>query len=99
MKRSARIRKRSKAARLHMQEICNTLCDMRHAVTIRLDQDLERTLDKFCRRSKRKRSDVVRDALRRQLALMTFEQLRHKAMPFAEARGFLTDEDVFKAVS
>lgn len=76
-----------------------TLYDMKHAVTIRLDSDLERMLDRFCRRSKRKRSDVVRDALRRQLALMTFEQLRHKAMPFAEARGLLTDEDIFKAVS
>jgi hypothetical protein len=30
---------------------------------------------------------------------MIFEQLRHKTMPFAEARGFLTDEDIFKAVS
>ena len=56
-------------------------------------------LDKFCRRSRRKRSDVVRDALRRQLSLMMFEQLRHKAMPFAEARGFLTDEDISKTVS
>jgi len=56
-------------------------------------------LHKFCRRSKRKRSDVVRDALRRLLSLMTFEQLRRKALPFAEARGFLTDQDVFKAVS
>lgn len=78
---------------------CITLSDMKGVVTIRLDRDLERTLDEFCRRSKRKRSEVVRDALRRQLSLMTFEQLRHKVMPFAEARGFLTDEDVFKAVS
>jgi len=72
---------------------------MKGMVTIRLDGELERMLDKFCRRSKRKRSDVVRDALRRQLALLMFEQLRHKAMPFAEARGYLTDEDIFKAVS
>jgi predicted transcriptional regulator len=72
---------------------------MKGMVTIRLDRELERMLDKFCRRSKRKRSDVVRDALRRQLFLLMFEQLRHKAMPFAEARGYLTDEDVFKAVS
>ena len=72
---------------------------MRTTVTIRLDQALEQMLDKFCRRSKRKRSEVVRDALRRQLSLMTFEQLRHKAMPVAEARGFLTDKDVFKTVS
>ena len=72
---------------------------MRNSVTIRLDQDLERMLDQFCRRSKRTRSEVVGDALRRQLLLMTFEQLRHQAMPFAAARGFLADEDVFKAVS
>jgi predicted transcriptional regulator len=72
---------------------------MRNLVAIRLDQDLERMLDKFCRRSKRKRSEVVRDALRRQLSLMTFEQLRRKAMPFAEARGLLTEKDVFKTVS
>ena len=82
-----------------MQGIRNTLCDMRTTVTIRLDRALERMLDKFCRRSKRKRSEVVRDALRRQLSLMTFEHLRHKAMPFAEARGLLTDKDVFKTVS
>lgn len=72
---------------------------MRKAITVRLDRELDQMLDKFCRRSKRKRSEVVRDVLRRQLSLMTFEQLRHKAMPFAEAKGFLTDEDVFKAVT
>lgn len=72
---------------------------MRNAVTLRLDQDLERVRDKFCRRSKRKRSDVVRKALRRQLSLMMFEQLRRKAMPFAETCAFLADEDVFRTVS
>ncbi|MEW6248701.1 MAG: hypothetical protein AB1555_18605 [Nitrospirota bacterium] len=40
----------------------------------------------------------MRDALRCQSSLRLFEQLRHKAMSFAEARGYLTDEDVFKAV-
>lgn len=67
---------------------------MRNVVTVRLDQDLNRMLDKFCRRSKRKRNEVVRDALRRQLSLMTFDQLRHNVMPFAEASGLLTDRDV-----
>ncbi len=86
-------------AHLPWQAICITLSDMKNAVTIRLDDELERMLDKFCRRSKRKRSEVVRDALRRQLSLLMFEQLRQKVMPFAEARGYLTDEDVFKSVS
>ena len=72
---------------------------MKSVVTIRLDEDLEKTLEKICRRSGRNRSEVVRDALRRQLSLLNFEQLRERVMPFAEARGYLTDEDVFRKVS
>lgn len=45
------------------------------------------------------RSDIIRDALKRQLAILAFEKHREKLMPFAEARGFLTDEDVFKEIS
>ena len=41
----------------------------------------------------------MREALRRQLAVATFNQLRGRAMPHAAKRGFLTDEDVFKLVS
>lgn len=72
---------------------------MKEALTIRLDKDLEKALNEVCRRSGRSRSEVVREALRRQLALLRFEQLRQKVMPFAEARGYLTDEDVIKSVS
>ena len=38
----------------------------------------------------------MRDALRRQLSLLHFEQARRKVLPFAEARGYRSDEDVFK---
>jgi predicted transcriptional regulator len=69
------------------------------AVTIRLDPELERRLDQVARRSGRSRSEVIRDALRRQLAVSQFEDLRRRIMPFAEARGYLTDEDVFRDVS
>jgi predicted transcriptional regulator len=69
------------------------------AVTIRLDSDLQRLLDKVCKQSGRTRSDVVRDALKRQLSIIRFEQLRRQVLPFAEARGYLTDEDVNRAVS
>jgi hypothetical protein len=41
----------------------------------------------------------VREALRRQLSLLRFEQLRRQVLPFAEARGYLTDEDVARDVS
>ena len=69
------------------------------ALTIRLDPALERQLRRLARTTGRSRSDLVRDALRRQLALAQFDELRRRAMPLAEVRGYLTDEDVFRDVS
>jgi predicted transcriptional regulator len=69
------------------------------ALTIRLDPELERQLAQVARRSGRSRSQVVRDALRRQLAIAQFRDLRRRIMPLAEAAGYLTDEDVFRDVS
>ena len=69
------------------------------AVTIRIEPDLQKLLDKVCKQSGRTRSDVVRDSLKRQLSIIRFEQLRRQVLPFAEARGYLTDEDVNKALS
>ncbi len=68
------------------------------ATTIRLDPNLKKLLNRLCRQTGRTRSDVVRDTLRRQLSLLRFEQLRRQALPFAEARGYLTDEDVARDV-
>ncbi len=64
-------------------------------LSIRLDKDLDRLLSKASRQAGRSRSDVARNALRRQLRLTQFESIRRRVMPFAEARGFITDEDVF----
>ena len=69
------------------------------AVTIRLEPQLQKLLDQVCKQSGRTRSDVLRDALKRQLSILRFEQLRRHILPFAEARGYLTDEDVFKDIS
>jgi predicted transcriptional regulator len=69
------------------------------SVTIRLDPKLQRELDRLSRRLGRSRSDVVRDALRRQLALVRFEDARRALLPLAESRGILSDEDVFDRVS
>jgi metal-responsive CopG/Arc/MetJ family transcriptional regulator len=68
-------------------------------ITIRLEKALERELDRACKQTGRSRSDVVRDALRRQLALLRFRRLRGKVMRLAEGRGYVTDEDAFRDVS
>lgn len=69
------------------------------ALTIRLDAALERRLERLAKVSGRSRSEIARDALRRQLTLLEFEDARRQIVPFAEARGYLTDEDVLRAVS
>jgi predicted transcriptional regulator len=68
-------------------------------LTVRLDDETERRLDELAARRGKSRSDIVREALRRQLAIDAFEQARREVLPFAEARGFLSDEDVFRDVS
>lgn len=68
-------------------------------LTIRLDEDLDRLLKKASKRLGRNRSEIAREALRRQLRVSQFEGLRSRIMPFAEARGFLTDEDITSKLS
>jgi predicted transcriptional regulator len=68
-------------------------------LTIRLDKDLDELLTKASRHSGKSRSEIAREALKRQLRISQFEALRKRIMPFAEARGFLTDEDVFHRIS
>jgi Arc/MetJ-type ribon-helix-helix transcriptional regulator len=78
---------------------CITLSYMKGSISVRLDKDIERLLARAVRLSGRSQSEVIRDALRRQLAIDVFDQMRHRVAPFAEAQGLLTDEDVFKIVS
>ncbi len=68
-------------------------------LTLRLDPELDSLLEKLVEQTGRSRSDLAREALRRQLTLVEFEQQRRRVLPFAEARGYLTDEDIFRDIS
>jgi predicted transcriptional regulator len=70
-----------------------------NTLTIRLSEDLRSDLQKISREQDKPVSDIVRESIRRYVAVEKFRSLRRKALPFAEAQGFLTDEDVFKAIS
>jgi len=72
---------------------------MKGTLTIRLSTESRRELEEISRERGAKLSDVVRDALRRYLALRRLEKARDLVMPYARARGLLTDEDVFKLIS
>ncbi len=68
-------------------------------LTIRLDKELSNLLAMASKRTGRSKSEIARLALARQLRLEQFEEIRKKVMPFAEARGLLTDEDIFSQIS
>jgi predicted transcriptional regulator len=80
--------------------VCITMYDMKtSALTIRLDPELDKQVTRAAKRTGLSRSEIVREAVRRQLSLVQFQDLRRWIMPLAEARGYLTDEDVFRDIS
>ena len=68
-------------------------------LTIRIGDKLDSQLRELAARTGKGKSEFVREAIRRQIAITRFEDLRRRLAPFAEAHGWLTDEDVFLAVS
>ena len=71
---------------------------MSSTITIRLPDDLRRELETICKAENKPLSDVVRESLRRYVAIQQFRRLRKKVLPFAEAQGLLTDEDIFESL-
>ena len=72
---------------------------MRNAVTVSLPQTLTEELDAASREAGTSRSEIVRDALKRYFMLREYRALRAELMIEAEAKGIITDEDVFNQVS
>ena len=70
-----------------------------NTLTVRIPEQLRADLRKISRQQHKPVSDVVRDSVRRYVAIEKFRALRKKVLPFAEAQGLVTDEDVFKAIS
>ncbi|MDD9980742.1 MAG: ribbon-helix-helix domain-containing protein [Gammaproteobacteria bacterium] len=68
-------------------------------LTIRLDDKLDSDLRELAARTGTGKSEFVREAIRRQIAITRLADLRRHVAPFAEAHGWLTDEDVFEDVS
>jgi predicted transcriptional regulator len=70
-----------------------------NTLTVRIPDELRADLQEISVRRHVPVSDLVRDSIRRYVAVERFRSLRKKTLPFAEAQGLLTDEDVFRAIS
>jgi len=60
-------------------------------ITFRLDAKLYAELALLSRESGRSRGDLIRDAIRRQVALARFERARRALLRRAESKGAATD--------
>jgi Arc/MetJ-type ribon-helix-helix transcriptional regulator len=81
------------------KEGCNTNHYMRATLTVSLPEDINLGLSSLVKRSGKSRSQVVQEALRRQIALERFRDLREKFVPKGGKAGFHTDSDVFEVIS
>lgn len=72
---------------------------MRVTLTVSLPEDLNRSLSSLVKKTGKSRSQVLQDALRRQIAIERFRSLRDRLVPKAARAGFHADEDVFRAIS
>ena len=71
---------------------------MEKIITIRIPDELENELTRISKEQDRPVSSLVRDSLKQYIRIYRFRQLREKLLPFAEAQGLLTDEDIYENI-
>lgn len=65
----------------------------------RIDDELDRQLERLAKAADRSKSDLAREMLRRQAALAELRRTRDLLKPYAERAGYLTDEEFLRDFS
>lgn len=68
---------------------------MRQVISISIDPTLKRQIEKTAKKYNIPKSFLVKEALRRYFLRQSFSNLKGKLTPYAEKRGYFTDEDIF----
>jgi metal-responsive CopG/Arc/MetJ family transcriptional regulator len=72
---------------------------MRAVISVSFPENMAKELARIAKESGRTKSDLIKEALREFLWEERFAGLRKSLSRKAKAKGLVTDEDVFKAVS
>jgi len=72
---------------------------MSQTMAVRIPDELRKQLKEISQKEGIPVSDIVRESLKKYVLLYRFRKLRDIVLPFAEAQGILTDEDVYKRIS
>ncbi len=71
---------------------------MKRTIAVRLSEELRSELEALSQAEHKPVSELVRESVRRYVAIRQFRGLRGRILPFAEAEGLLTDKDVFETL-
>jgi len=69
---------------------------MNQTITIRIPENMKIELEELSKSENKPISDLVRESIKKSLQISRLRKLRNQVLPFAEAQGILTDEDVFE---
>jgi len=72
---------------------------MRSVLSVSLPDKMAVELEGFARETGRNKSDIVKESLGEFLWENRFRRIKKRLSPKAKAAGFITDDDVFKAIS
>jgi len=72
---------------------------MRSVLSVSLPEKMAVELDSLARETGRNKSDIVKESLGEFLWETRFRRMKKRLNPKAKAAGFVTDDDVFKAIS
>ena len=72
---------------------------MRTVLSISLPQKISSDLDAFAKSTGRNKSDIVKESISQYLWETKYRAVRKTLGAKAKKAGFVTDEDIFKAVS
>jgi len=68
---------------------------MREILSVSLSKELKKKLNQVSKKYKISQSDVVKGALNKYFSSLEFRDLRKTLQPYAEKKGYYTDEDIF----
>jgi metal-responsive CopG/Arc/MetJ family transcriptional regulator len=72
---------------------------MRSVLSVSLPEQMAAELDVFAKETGRNKSDIVKESLGEFLWENRFRRMKKRLTPEAKAAGYMTDDDVFLAIS
>jgi metal-responsive CopG/Arc/MetJ family transcriptional regulator len=72
---------------------------MRSVLSVSLPEKMAVELDAIAKETGRNKSDIVKESLGEFLWENRFRRMKKRLTPKAKAAGFVTDDDIFQAIS